>query len=231
MKNKKIISYIKSKKKKLFENKIGSFQVFIQDPLPENVNINIVFEDIESRLPEHFLRLVDVIYVGDFSFFKERNINAVYLDGALYISNEQDDNDDMKDDIVHEFAHALEEKYNDFLYDDEEIKNEYFGKLKKLKNYLSYEGYDIRGINFFNTKYNQEFDEFLSNNIGYEKLQGLAKDLFLAPYSISSLREYFARAFEEFFLGDKLYLKSICPYLYKKLSFLIQDDLEITDYG
>ena len=104
---------MKSKKKKLFENKIGSFQVFIQDPLPENVNINGVFEEVESILPKYFLRLVDVVYIGDFSFFKERDINAMYLDGALYISNEQDDNDDMKDDIIHEFAHALEEKYNE----------------------------------------------------------------------------------------------------------------------
>ncbi len=211
---------MKSKKKKLFENKIGSFQVFIQDPLPENVNINGVFEEVESMLPKYFLRLVDVVYIGDFSFFKERDINAMYLDGALYISNEQDDNDDMKDDIIHEFAHALEEKYNDFLYDDEEIKNEYFGKLKKLKNYLSFEGYDTRGINFFNTEYDKKFDEFLLNEVGYDRLSGFTEGLFLAPYSVTSLREYFARAFEEFFLGDRLYLKSMCPYSYKKLLFL-----------
>jgi len=221
--NKKIVNYMKSKKKKLFENKIGSFQVFIQDPLPENINITVVFEEVESLLPEHFLSLIDVVYVGNFSFFQEKNINSTYLDGALYISNEQDNNDDMKDDIIHEFAHALEEKYNDFLYDDEEIKNEYFGKLKKLKNYLSFENYDLRGINFFNTKYNQQFDEFLFNDVGYNKLSGFIEGLFLAPYSITSLREYFARAFEEFFLGDRLYLKSICPYYYKKLFFLYNE--------
>ena len=221
---------MKSKKKKLFENKIGSFQVFIQDPLPENVNINGVFEEVESILPKYFLRLVDVVYIGDFSFFKERDINAMYLDGALYISNEQDDNDDMKDDIIHEFAHALEEKYNDFLYDDEEIKNEYFGKLKKLKNYLSFEGYDTRGLNFLNTEYDKKFDEFLLNDVGYDKLSNYIEGLFLAPYSVSSLREYFARAFEEFFLGDRLYLKSLCPYFYRKLLFLYENDPETIKY-
>ena len=88
---------MKSKKKKLFENKIGSFQVFIQDPLPENVNINGVFEEVESMLPKYFLRLVDVVYIGDFSFLKDKGFNALYQDGALYISNEQDNDDDLKD--------------------------------------------------------------------------------------------------------------------------------------
>ena len=154
----------------------------------------------------------------------------MYLDGALYISNEQDDNNDMKDDIIHEFAHALEEKYNDFLYDDEKIKSEYFGKLKKLKNYLSFEGYDTRGINFFNTKYDKQFDEFLLNDVGYDKLSSYIEGLFLAPYSVSSLREYFARAFEEYFLGDRLYLKDVCPYFYRKLLFLVENDMESIKY-
>ena len=226
MKNKKIVNYVKVKNKKLSEYKIGSFQIFIQDHLPENIDMVTIFKEIESLLPEYFLKLIDVVYIGDFSFFKEKNTNAVYLDGALYISNNQDDNNDMKDDIIHEFAHVLEEKYNDFLYDDEEIKNEYFDKLKKLKNYLFFEGYNTRGINFFNIKYNQQFDEFLVNDVDYEKLSGFVEGLFLAPYSITSLKKYFARAFEEFFLGDRLYLKSMCPYSYKKLIFLYDNDLE-----
>ena len=56
--------------------------------------------------------------------------------------------------------------------------------------------------------------------MGYDRLSGFTEGLFLAPYSVTSLREYFARAFEEFFLGDRLYLKSMCPYSYKKLLFL-----------
>lgn len=217
---KKIISYLKGKNKKLFEYNFGRFQVFIQDPLPETIDVAYVFEEVKSLLPDHFIKLVDVVYVGDFSFFKERKINAMYLDGGLYISNDQDNNEDMKDDIVHEISHAVEDKYREELYEDEEIKNEYFGKLKKLKNYLSYEGYDIRGIDFFNTTYNKKFDDFLSNDVGYEKLSGFIKGLFLAPYSVTSLREYFGRGFEEYFLGNRVYLSKRCPYLYKKLSIL-----------
>lgn len=230
MENKNIVNYVKTKSKGLSEYKIGSFHIFIQDSLPDNIDITNIFQEVESLLPEHFLNLVDIVYVGDFPFFAERKINSMYLDGALYISNEQDNNIDMKDDIIHEIAHAVEEKYDEFIYDDEEIKNEYFGKLKKLKNYLSFEGYDIRGIDFFNTKYNKRFDEFLVDSIGYEKLKGFINGLFLAPYSVTSLREYFGRAFEEFFLGDRLYLKSLCPYFYKKLSFLAENDLEILEH-
>ena len=230
MKNEKVVNYVKAKNKKLSEYKLGFFQIFVQDFLPENINMAVVFKEIESLLPKYFLDLIDVVYIGNFSFFKERKINAMYLDGALYISNDQDNNDDMKDDIIHEMAHVIEDRYNEFLYDDEEIKNEYFGKLKKLKNYLSFEGYDIRGVNFFNTIYNQQFDEFLFKNVGYNNLLGLIDGLFLAPYSITSLREYFARAFEEFFLGDKLYLKNSCPYTYRKVSLLVEKDPETLKY-
>ena len=47
-----------------------------------------------------------VIYVGDFSHFEERDTNAAYENGAIYIINVQDNAMDMADDIVHEIAHA-----------------------------------------------------------------------------------------------------------------------------
>ena len=136
----------------------------------------------------------------------------------------------MIDDVVHEIAHAVENRYKDFIYEDETIKNEYYGKLKKLKNYLSFDGYDIRGISFFNEKYDEKFDNFLSNDIGYDKLSGYINNLFLAPYSTTSLKEYFARGFEEFFLGNRLDLKTISPYVYKKLLLLIENNLYGDEY-
>ena len=214
----KIKNYIK--RKKLFEYNFGRFQVFVKNPLPDNVDVSVVFEDVKSIIPDHFLRLIDVVYVGEFDFLKERSMNAMYSDGALYISNVQDNNEDMKDDIVHEISHAVEERYKDIAYEDEEIKNEYFGKLKKLKNYLSFEGYDIRGVEFFNEQYNKDFDKFLHEVVGYEALSSFINGLFLAPYSVTSLREYFGRGFEEYFLGNRDYLRTVCPYLFKKINFL-----------
>ena len=54
----------------------------------------------------------------------------------------------------------------------------------------------------------------------------LAVELFLDPYSITSLREYFATGFEEYYLENRLYLKDLSPYVYKKLFLLNDNDLE-----
>jgi len=227
MKRKKLVNYVKNRNKKLFEHKVGNFDIFIKDPLPDNIDIKNVFSEVQLLIPEHILELIDTVYIGDFDYFKERKINAMYMDGALYITNIQDGPQDMKDDIVHELAHAVEEKYNDFLYADDEIKDEYFGKLKKLKNYLAYEGYDIRNIDFFNTKYNHEFDKFLMSGVGYNKLSGLINGLFLDPYSCTSLREYFSTCFEKYFIDNNHdLLKSMCPYVYKKIYVLADQHLE-----
>tara|TARA_R100001082_G_scaffold110950_1_gene92564 strand:+ start:730 stop:1422 length:693 start_codon:yes stop_codon:yes gene_type:complete len=228
MKKEKVVNYVKSKKR--LEYKFKHFSVIITDPLPDNVDISYTFKNIESTLPHHFLNLIDVVYVGDFSFFKERKINAMYADGAMYISNVQDDNRDLKDDIIHEVSHAVDEKFNDVIYYDNKIKKEYFQKLKKLKNYLIFEKYDLRGINFFNEEYNKGFDDFLYKEVGYERLRGLIKDLFLSPYSVTSLREYFAVAFEEYFIGNRIYVKQVSPYVYEKLYFLSNNIEDVTQY-
>ena len=161
MKN-EVVNYVKNKK--LFEYKLSNFEVFIKDPLPDNVDIISSLKDIEKRLPESFLNLIDVMYVGDFSFFEKRDINALYMDGAVYISNEQDNDRDLKDDIIHELGHAVEQKYYEPLFEDQEIKNEYFGKIKKLKNYIIFEGLPLKKVNIFNETYNKEFDDYLMNH-------------------------------------------------------------------
>ena len=48
-------------------------------------------------------------------------------------------------------------------------------------------------------KYDEEFDRFLHEEVGYEKLSILTNDIFINPYAITSLREYFAMAFERGF--------------------------------
>jgi len=228
----KIANYVKANNKKLFEQKIKSFHVFLKDAPPENIDIDYVFSRVEYLLPDSILNLVDVVYVGEFDIFKKRKINASYADGALYVLNQQDNNLDMIDDIIHEMAHAVEDHYNDFLYDDEKIKEEYFAKLKKLKSYLAFEGYDIRNNNFFNEKYNADFDSFLYNDVGYDKLSGFIKNIFINPYSCTSLREYFSTGFEKYFLSNNHdLLKTMCPYVYKKVNVLVNNSPEEINYG
>jgi len=227
MKRRKVANYVKKQSKSLPEYKIGAFQVLVKDPITSDIDIRSVFGEINVSLPDKYLDLLDIVYIGDFSFLNEKETNALYMDGAIYISNEQDDDEDLKDDIVHEISHAVEEKYGEFIYSDGNIEDQFLLKRNKLKQLLQHQNYDVDEYDFLQTEYNEKFDFFLHKNIGYDALRILTVDLFLAPYSITSLREYFARGFEEYYIGNKLYLKEICPYINKKLRSLEQ---EINNY-
>jgi hypothetical protein len=218
--SKKIINHIQENNQKLPEYNLGSVQVIVKDRFTKSIDILSVFNDILSYIPDHFIELVDVIYIGEFDFLLKREVNSIYLDGAIYITNQQDDAQDFKDDLIHEISHAVEDNYKQFIYEDGLIEGEYFGKLKRLNSTLSHEGYDTSNISFFNTKLNKEFDEFLYKDVGYGPLRVLTDGLFLAPYSVTSLQEYWARGFEEYYLGERVYLKALCPYIYNKLQLL-----------
>tara|TARA_Y100000310_G_scaffold302104_1_gene339140 strand:+ start:335 stop:1027 length:693 start_codon:yes stop_codon:yes gene_type:complete len=223
MKIKKAVNYVKNRNKSLPEYKIGAFQVLVKDPITSDIDIQDIFNEVNNLLPNEYLNLLDIVYIGDFSFLREREANALYMDGAIYISNEQDDGEDLKDDIIHEISHSVEEKYGDFIYTDGSIEDEFLLKRAKLKKILVSQNYNVSELNFLETDYNSDFDEFLHKDIGYDALRIMTVDLFLAPYSITSLREYFGRGFEEYYLNDRLYLKEVCPYIYNKLFLLEQE--------
>ena len=228
MGKKEVVNYVKRRNKHLPEYSFGSFQVFVQNALPDYIDIEQIFSDIKHGIPDHVLESLDVIYIGDFSFLKERDINAMYSDGAIYISNVQDNNEDLKDDIVHELAHAIDEKYRDFLYSDGKIEDEFLLKRNQLKRILLHQGHDIAKFDFYNVEYNSDFDEFLNEEIGYDILRLLTVDIYTNPYAATSLKEYFASCFEKYYLEDSVYLKELCPYVYKKLSLL--NDVDNLDF-
>ena len=166
-----------------------------------------------------------MIIVGDLEEFKDRKINAMYKDGCLYITNEQDDANDLIDDIIHEIAHSLEEPFGLQIYGDNKLSSEFLNKRGQLRNILWEHGYKTQ-LNFFmNTEYDIEFDDFLLNKVGYDKLSILMQGLFISPYAATSLREYFATGFTDFFMeSDHRLLKSISPVLYSKIKNLYKDD-------
>ena len=57
-------------------------------------------------------------------------------------------------------------------------------------------------------------------DVGYPKLNTLSQGIFSSAYGVTSLREYFANGFEEFYLGDRRYLSKTCPKLYNKINEL-----------
>ena len=62
---------------------------------------------------------------------------------------------------------------------------------------------------------------FLYQTIGYDKLANLVQGLFISPYAATSLREYFATGFTDFYMdSDHKFLQKISPALYSKLIML-----------
>ena len=220
----KIRKYIKETHVVITERRetvfFNSISVFIKDPLPENVPLNPVLRKVESIIPRHLVYNIDAVYVGQFKHLKEREINALYQDGALYISNAQDDVVDLLDDIIHEISHAAEEKYGPEIYGDFEIENEYLAKKQRLYEVLKSYEYNVDYNMFMQTEYSQEFDNLLYKEIGYEKLEHFTIGLFLSNYAVTSMREYFAIGFERYFLGDSGELAAVCPYLSQKIERL-----------
>ena len=164
-----------------------------------------------------------MIYVGQFEDFKRRDINAYFEDGALYISNEQDDEMDIIDDIVHEVAHAVEKEYGWQIYTGE-IEREFIAKRRRLYDMLKSYGYKMSPVFKVKMEYDKEIDEFLYKEIGYEVLDNLVNGLFSSPYASTSLREYFAMGFEEYFTGDHSYIKKVSPSLYRTIEDLMEEE-------
>ena len=194
--------------------------VYIMHQLPKHVSIEEVLKKVSKRIPMHFTNGVDVIYIGKFQNMIDREVNAMYEDGAIYITNEQDDIDDMIDDLVHEIAHSVETEYPEVIYEDGTLFKEFIGKRKRLTSMLNAHGFDVDPIFRSRPEFNQKIDDFLYKEVGYDLLADLVIGLFSGPYSTTSLREYFAVGFEEFFIGDRRHLKQIAPVLYSKLEQL-----------
>jgi len=199
----------------------NSIPVIIKDFPPDGVNIDAVLTELETRIPLWFFQEVDVIYIGTFDMFIERQVEAVYEDGAIYVFNEQPTQEDFIESIGHEIAHALETQVPEDIYGDLQIETEFMGKRRRLRDILVAHGYQYTEGSFLDPEYRDAFDHFLYKEVGYPVLTTLSSGLFMSPYAATSLREYFANGFEWFFLkNEKLFLKKISPMLYYKLDIL-----------
>ena len=199
---------------------VSGIDVYIKDRLPDNIDPDFIFNYISTRIPFHLARNLDIIYVGKFPEMKEREINAYYEDGAIYVTNDQDDEMDMIDDIVHELAHAVERNNEEIVYGTGSLQREFKAKRRNLYT-LIHEMYDVPKNFLSDIDYNKEIDEFLFKKIGYDVLNQLVANIFISGYAATSVSEYFARGFEEYFIGDKDTLKQLSPALYRVIDELV----------
>ena len=220
---KTLIKNKESKKRRFLWN---SVEVIIKDKIIDpNISIHTVLKKIESKISPKFLVNIDVIYVGDFDFFKDRDIQAMYENSCIFVTNNQDSIEDMCDDIVHEIAHSLEEVYGDIIYFDGKLEKEFLEKRRQLYSVLKSENFEADLILFSDPSYNENFDQYLYKQVGYPTLNMLGASIFYSPYAATSLREYFANGFEAlYYYGDYNFISKSCPELYSKL----QDIMEVT---
>ena len=218
-------NYLQKKQQKLLEHQTDFYtssgiHVYFKDALNnDEIDTEEVVNKFESAIPHHLLSEVEMIIVGTFDEFQERGINAFYDGGTLYVSNLQDDEADMYDDIVHEISHSIEEPHGYFIYGDKKVENEFLRKRKYLHDVLWGMGYKIPMSVFMNPEYNQDFDMLLYQKIGYDKLAPIVGGVFISPYAATSLREYFGTGFTEFYVHPEThdFLQKMSPELYKKL--------------
>ena len=219
---------IKRNKRMRNEYMVNGVTVFIKDALPEQVSGEFIFDYISSRIPSYLMKNIEVIYVGQFPEMKERDINAYYENDAIYITNEQDDEMDVIDDIIHEVSHAVEHYNREFIYGDGALQREFIAKRKRLSSLLK-QKFDVPSDFNINFEYDRAIDDFLYRDVGYDILNQISVNIFPSGYAATSISEYWAKGFEELFIGDQDKLKQLCPVLYNKMTLLIKELRDETD--
>ena len=196
---------------------LKGIDIYVKDQLPQEIDIDFVIRYVAKKLPDHVLRNIDIIYVGVFQDLIDRDINALWQNGGIYITNDQDSEMDMIDDLIHEIAHSNEKQFEQIIYEDGKLEQEFLLRRKRIALILKNKGYDLPPGFIYNIGYDKEIDDFLYEKVTYDVLWQMVPGIFSSPYAVTSLREYWAKGFEEFYLGEKQDLKKISPVLFSKL--------------
>ena len=220
--NKNLLEYMhksskgaKSKhKERIF---LDNIHVFIKDEIIGDVSIDNVLLKIKKYVPLYLFNGIDAIYIGQFKELQEKEVNAAYMDGALYVTNIQEDEQNMLEDIIHEIAHSIEDLANFSMYNSDKIPDEFIAKRLKLQSILESKGYNTQKFNFTKLEYDEQFDKYLYETVGYPALHSMTVGIFCSPYGATSLREYFANGFEHYFIKDRQLVKKVSPQLFKLL--------------
>jgi hypothetical protein len=199
----------------------GDIQVYIKDPITGDVDMSMVIRRMEKAIPRDFTYGVELVIVGQFDELDKRGVKAAFLDGAIYVTNDQDNTDDIFDDLVHEISHSVEKTHASILFSDGDLVSEYLGKKNRLIDLLTADGQLVPPDVVDEIEYNKEFDEFLHYELGNEKASNYTAGLFIDSYAAVSLSEYFATGFESYYVDmNGVELKKISPALHEKIETL-----------
>lgn len=188
--------------------------LIIKDDFIEDIDLNNILANIEKMIPPNLVNGLDIIYVGDFEELEEKQVNAIYVNGGIYITNIQSSEQDFVDDLVHELAHFVEDKYANLIYGGDEIEREFLSKRNILFDILEDKGYEVPEKFRHQLEYDKTIDDYFYKFIGYPKLRDMIGGLFISAYSVTDVREYFAISFENYFMGNKNEVRDITPNVY-----------------
>ena len=210
------------------KNQRREFTIFNRIPVhmlqPTIISFTEVVDKIEENIPQHMFDEIDEIFVGSFEENDSRALEAHYESGAIYITNDMVTVDDYVESIIHETAHSIEQARGFEIYGDQKVQEEFLGKRMTLKRTLDANGYDVEA-DFTDIEYSEDFDLYLYKEVGYDEIGNLTSGLFYSPYAATSVNEYFANGLENFFLGNREYLKRISPQLTKKIWEIVSDEV------
>ena len=206
---------------------LNDVTIIIKDKMSDGIDFEFVLNYISARVPFYLTSNIEMIYVGQFQEMKERDINAFFENDAIYVTNEQTDEMDMIEDIIHEISHAVEEYNQEFIYGSGALQREFIAKRKRLSALLS-QKYEVPSGFNVDFEYDRTVDDFLYRDVGYDALSQICVGIFPSAYAATSISEYWAKGFEEIFVGETNNLKQMCPVLYKTLALLIKELKENT---
>jgi hypothetical protein len=183
-----------------------------------------VLDTVEKTIPKHLTRDIETVYIGSYKPLEDRKVDSMYVGGSILISDKLDTNKVVFNTFVHEIAHSVEELATEHIYGDGELGMEFLSKRKTLYSMLK-DDYKLDKKAFFDVNYNEKLDLFFAEEIGYDNLRPLVAHLFLSPYAVTSLREYFANAFEHMFVNIESEVKQISPVAYRKIKAILKPSL------
>jgi hypothetical protein len=164
-------------------------------------------------LPSHFMKYIDSVYLGDFPELKQRKVQAAFMDDCIYIDSFENSDDFLKF-VVHEMAHSL------FPLHTNAVEKEFIAKREILCDIMDSRDIQFPENMYYEFEHDENIDKFLHSELGYDKLGQLAQGIFLSPYSITSISEYWCIGFEVFFLEQQSFIKSVCPELFRRIEYI-----------
>jgi len=209
-------------------NITANLPLFVDD-VNDNIDLSHILQFLQRKIPARFYQTLKSVHIKHLREFEERKINALFKNRTIYVSGFQENTEDILRSIVHELGHVVEYKYHSTIYGDQKLEKEFLLKRKTffdriqekaLKNKKSLQ------LLLMNPEYSTELDDFFYNFFGYDRLGREYGDVFVSPYSITSLSEYWGVGFETYFIDGKEKLVKISPVLFNKIEDVVYERSE-----